>query len=55
MEKQIAQILNVPESYVVVTNNDGEVIDVNINGAYYYAKLTKQGKIKKNSLKRNFS
>lgn len=55
IRKTIADELLVDVKYVVINSTNEDYLDFSVNGAAYTAKLTKQGKIKKNSIRRDFA
>lgn len=56
LKKQISDELLVESNFIHIVNKDVESFDFVVNGATYYtAKLTKTGKIKKGSIRRDFA
>lgn len=56
LKKQISDELLVESNFIRIVSQEVESFDFVVNGvAYYTAKLTKVGKIKKGSIRRDFA
>lgn len=56
LEKQLSDGLIIESNFIQIVNQEVESLDFVVNGVTYYtAKLTKAGKIKKGSIRRDFA